>query len=212
MVCVKFYEWILGAVKIIFCSHIYFWAKFSVFTKVPWLQKDWDTYPFCSKGIEGTQVLLSRSYNGRMRFLFLLDCTDSILWGDWLWGLDQKDNCQVRGAHCRLRSEGCGVQRSERTPVSLIPGIRMWNLVLHPWEPKASAFLSIPCVSCSLEPCVSVARNLPSSTPCLVGVTDGWNRIFSPILIFFFKPMILISSQMQFFFYFLKVLKRNHMR
>ncbi|EDL94923.1 glutamyl-prolyl-tRNA synthetase, isoform CRA_d [Rattus norvegicus] len=49
----------------------------------------------------------------------------------------------------------------------------MWNLVLHPWEPKAFAFLSTLCVSCSQEPCVSVARILPSSTPCLVGVTDG---------------------------------------
>lgn len=212
MVCVKFYEWILGAVKIIFCSHVYFWAKFSVFTKVPWLQKDWDTHPFCSKGIERTQVLLSRSYNGRMRFLFLLDCTDSILWGDWLWGLDQKDNCQVSGTHCRLHSEGCSVQR-EWTDSYLF---NSRDQDVEPGAPSMGAkSLCIPFNPlCELQPgAMCVCGKKPAKFYTLFGRSYWWTKqklLTHPN--FFFKPVILISSQMQFFFYFLKVLKRNHMR
>lgn len=74
-----------------------------------------------------------------------------------------------------------------------IPGIRILNPVLRPWGRKAFASPSSRSVSCSLGPDASAARTLPSTTPCLVGVTeDGLHPSLQPLT---FKNLILIPSQ-----------------
>lgn len=50
-------------------------------------------------------------------------------------------------------------------------GTRTWSLELRPWEPRASASPSPHWRRCSLVRCVSVARSLPSTTPCLDAAT-----------------------------------------
>lgn len=51
-------------------------------------------------------------------------------------------------------------------------GIRTWSLELPPWEPRASVSPSPPWRRCSLVRCVSAARSLPSTTPCLDAATE----------------------------------------
>lgn len=54
-----------------------------------------------------------------------------------------------------------------------ISGIKILSLVPHPWEQKASAYLSSLSVNSSLEQDVCAAKTLPSSTPSLVVVTKS---------------------------------------